>query len=70
MIAKDADKKAPNVSSGHWQRILRVVTETFAEYETGITALRQRVLIDLKCKLSESGVPTTRTRTKRSGRAG
>jgi hypothetical protein len=58
------------VMNERWRRLLRIVNETFAEYETGVATLRQRVLMDFKRKLSDSGVPTTRTRSKRSGRAG
>ena len=39
-----------------WQRILRVMDEAFADYLTGMAALRKRVVGDVKRKLSDGEV--------------
>ena len=36
-----------------WQRILRIMDEAFADYLTGMATLRERVVVDLKRKLSD-----------------
>lgn len=50
-----------------WQKLLRLVTEAFDSYEAGLATLRKRVVVDLKRKLRDGEVLTTRGRTKRSG---
>ena len=40
----------------HWQRILRLMDEAYADYLTGMAALRERVAVDLKRKLSDRQV--------------
>ena len=37
-----------------WHRIVRLMDETFADYLTGMAALRKRVVGDVKRKLSDS----------------
>ena len=39
-----------------WQRILRIMDEAYADYLTGLVALRKRVVGDVKRKVKESGV--------------
>jgi len=39
-----------------WRRILRIMDEAYADYLTGMTALRKRVVVDLKRKLSDGKV--------------
>ena len=39
-----------------WQRILRVMDEAFADYLTGMSTLRKRVVGDVKRKLSDGEV--------------
>ena len=39
-----------------WQQILRVMDTAFADYLTGMVALRKRVVGDVKRKLSDSKV--------------
>src|SRR5437899_11256381 len=39
-----------------WQQILRLMDEAYADYLTGMAALRERVVVDLKRKLSDSQV--------------
>ena len=51
-VAKDRTLIAPE----RWQRIIRIMDETFADYLTGMAALRGRVAADLKRKLSDSKV--------------
>ena len=41
-----------------WRRIMRVMDEAFADYLTGMAALRNRVVGDVKRKLSDSQVLT------------
>ena len=41
------------MTGADWQRILRVMDEAFADYLTGMTALRKRVVGDVKRKLSD-----------------
>ena len=36
-----------------WQRVLRVIEEAFGSYLSGMVALRKRVVMDLKRKLSD-----------------
>ena len=44
------------MSDERWQRILRVMDEAFADYLTGMAALRKRVVGDVKRKLTDSQV--------------
>src|SRR6266404_3745502 len=44
------------VEDADWKRILRIVDEAFADYLTGMATLRERVVVDLKRKLSDSKV--------------
>jgi len=39
-----------------WERILRIVNEAYADYLAGMDALRERVVGDVKRKLSEGEV--------------
>ena len=39
-----------------WQRILRVMDEAFADYLTGMSTLRKRVVDDVKRKLGDGEV--------------
>ena len=39
-----------------WKRILRIMDEAYADYLTGMAALRKRVVGDLKRKLSDGEV--------------
>jgi hypothetical protein len=44
------------MTAARWQRILRVMDEAFADYLTGMTTLRKRVVGDVKRKLSDGEV--------------
>ena len=44
------------MTGADWQRIIRLMDETFEDYLAGMAVLRQHVVIDLKRKLSDSKV--------------
>ena len=44
------------MTGADWQRILRVMDEAFADYLTGMSTLRKRVVGDVKRKLSDRKV--------------
>ena len=44
------------MTAARWQRILRVMDEAYADYLTGMAALRKRVVGDVKRKLSDGEV--------------
>ena len=39
-----------------WRRIVRLMDETFENYLSGVAALRKRVVVNLRRKLSDSNV--------------
>ena len=54
------------VTPERWQRILRVMDEAFADYLTGMSTLRKRVVGDVKRKLRDNEV-LDRARLDESG---
>ena len=44
------------VTPERWQRIIRLMDETFEDYLTGMATLRERVVMDLGRKLSDGEV--------------
>ena len=58
------------MTNKRWQRILRIMDETFESYETGMAALRKRVVTTLKRKLGDAGVQMKRRRIRRSRSGG
>ena len=44
------------VTPERWQRIVRLMDETFEDYLAGMAALREHVVMDLRGKLSDSKV--------------
>src|SRR5438309_10158012 len=52
--------------TGRWQQILRLMDEAYADYLTGMAALRERVVVDLKRKLSDRQVLDRARRGARS----
>ncbi len=48
------------------QRIIRLMDETFADYLTGLVALRKRVVDDMSRKLKDGTVPSHPCRGARS----
>ncbi len=39
-----------------WQRVIRLLDQTYNEYEKGLVVLRRRVAEDMRRKVKESGV--------------
>ena len=55
MAGKRGDESRRRVmTDGGWQRILRVMDEAYADYLTGMAALRGRVVDDIRRKLNDS----------------
>ena len=48
------------VTPERWQRIIRLMDETFEDYLTGMATLRESVVMDLGRKLSDSKVLNAR----------
>jgi len=44
------------MTGADWQRILRIMDEVYADYLSGMVALRGRVVADLKRKLSDGKI--------------
>ena len=44
----------PLLASNHWERILAVVDEVFANYLNGLVVLRRRVVDDIRRKLDQA----------------
>ena len=45
------------MTAERWRRILRMLKETFSDYETGLVALRKRVVDDMRRKLKDGADP-------------
>ena len=45
------------MKNADWKRILRIMDEAFADYLTGMATLRERVVGDVKRKLSRDDSP-------------
>lgn len=56
MVGKRGEEKTTTMTGADWQRILRIMDEAFADYLTGMAALRKRVVVDLNRKLTDSKV--------------
>ena len=56
MAGKRGEGKTTTMTGADWQRILRVMDEAFADYLTGMSTLRKRVVGDVKRKLSDGEV--------------
>ncbi len=57
MAGKGGDESRRRVmTDGGWQRILRIMDEAYQQHLTGMVALRERVVADLRRKLSDSKV--------------
>ncbi len=50
-----------------WQQLLRLIDETFADYLSGLVALRKRVVADLKRRLADGKSPDSAARRPRAG---
>jgi len=56
VAGKRGEGKTTTMTDADWQRILRVVDEAFADYLTGMSTLRKRVVGDAKRKLGDGAV--------------
>jgi len=54
------------MTAERWQRILRIMDEAYADYLTGMAALRERVVDDVKRKVGDRTVPDHPQRRGRS----
>ena len=56
MAGKRGEGKTTTMTGADWQRILRIMDAAYADYLSGMVALRKRVVGDVKRKLSDSEV--------------
>ena len=56
MAGKRGEGKTTTMTGADWQRILRIMDEVYADYLSGMVALRKRVVGDVKRKLSDGEV--------------
>ena len=56
MAGKRGEGKTTTMTGADWQRIFRIMDTAFADYLTGMAALRKRVVGDVKRKLSDGEV--------------
>jgi len=54
VASKRGEGKTTTMMGADWQRILRIMDEVYADYLDGIVALRERVVDDMRRKLSDS----------------
>jgi hypothetical protein len=48
--------KRATANDERWIEVLRLIDETFTAYTTGMATLRERVIVDLRRRLTESKV--------------
>jgi len=65
VAGKRGEGKTTTMTGADWQRILRVMDEAFADYLTGMSTLRKRVVGDVKRKLND-GEGLDRSRAEQS----
>ena len=75
MAGKRGEGKTTTMTGADWQRILRIMDEAYQQHLTGMVALRERVVADLRRKLSDSKVldhprQGARSRSARARRRG
>ncbi len=56
MAGKRGEGKTTTMTGADWQRILRIMDEAYQQHLTGMVALRERVVADLRRKLSDGKV--------------
>ena len=66
MAGKRSEGKTTTMTGADWQRILRIMDTAFADYLTGMSTLRKRVVGDVKRKLSDGEVLDRARRGARS----
>ncbi len=55
-MAGKAKGAQTTMTGADWQRILRIMDEVYADYLSGMVALRKRVVDDMRRKLSDGEV--------------
>ncbi len=58
--------KTTTKTGADWQRILRIMDEAYADYVTGMAALRKHIVGDVKRKLNDGAGPDHARRGARS----
>ena len=56
MAGKRGGGKTTTMTGADWQRLLRIIDKVYADYLSGMVALRKRVVGDVKRKLSDGEV--------------
>jgi len=56
VAGKRGEGKTTTMTGADWQRILRIMDEAYQQHLTGMVALRERVVADLRRKLSDGKV--------------
>jgi len=54
------------MTGADWQRILRIMDEVYADYLSGMVALRKRIVDDMRRKLNDGAGPDHARRGARS----
>ena len=54
---KRGEGKTTTMTGADWQRILRIMDEVYADYLSGMVALRKRVVDDMRRKLNDGAGP-------------
>lgn len=66
MAGKRGEGKTTTMTGADWQRILRIIDKVYADYLSGMAALRKRVVDDMRRKLNDGAVPDHSRRGTRS----
>ena len=66
MAGKRGEGKTTTMTGADWQRILRIMDEAYQHHLTGMVALRERVVDDMRRKLKDGTVPSHPRRGARS----
>lgn len=48
------EKREGTMTAERWQRMIRVIDQTFTDYERGLVSLREKVVANLKRKLGSA----------------
>jgi len=65
-VAGKAKGAQTTMTGADWQRILRIMDEVYADYLSGMVALRKRVVDDMRRKLIDGAGPDHARRGARS----
>jgi len=66
VAGKRGEGKTTTMTGADWQRVLRIMDEVYADYLSGMAALRKRVVDDMRRKLNNGAVPNHARRGARS----